>query len=529
MDRAGNEVDDGSGHMIDRIDAAKNSANIFVNQMTEGKDRVSVYSFSYETSVTRDAALGATWSTVHSKINALNADGATALRPAIKQAIDHLNANRRANSVRAIIVMTDGNWNNAGSPLAYGKGFDDDGSHYYSRDAGASGGVTKGFSDLAVDYEEEDYRWYAGLNGTFLTNQNVRVMNYPDSYDESTGVKTKSRSLTSRTGVKYCNNGQFTNQNMSIFAKNSEIKLYAISFAQNIPGAERNNLTILANGTGGLYYHAPTSTSLTQIYTQIAGALKTEAGVNTTMDLAFSNITVNNVTVPGATVFDYVYTPGISTYETSFNMTMNPINPPWPKSYDSTADWADNHNLHFDIGTIRINQTWVVTFQLKVKKEGNINIFGNGSMITFNNGVASLKLPDTYITGVAALNTTATPQSSLVIERPPGLVNTNNATMVEFMDLAWWVTYVGAFTYNETLTYEFQDPATWIWGTPVTIEKFGPKTNGTWVNETSKLDIRTLPHGIYRIKVKAESWNGPSDEANITISIGDSKSYIKLK
>jgi hypothetical protein len=315
---------------------------------------------------------------------------------------------------------------------------------------------------------------------------------------------------------------------MSIYAKNSGIKLFTISFAQNLPASERTALQVLANGSGGIYYHAPTAQSLTDIYTQIAGALKTEAGVNTTMDLAFSNISVNNVSVPGADVFDYVYTPGISTYETSYNMTVNPINP-WPKTYDSTPDWEDNHNLHFDIGTIRINQTWVVTFQLKVKKEGNINVFGNGSMITFNNGVASLKLPDTYITGVAALNITAAPPSSLVIEKPPGLVNSNNATMVEFMDLAWWVTYVGAFTYNETLTYEFQDPATWTWGPPVTIEKFGPKTNGTWVNEISKLDIRDLPHGIYRIKVKAESWNGPSDEANITISIGDSKSYIKLK
>jgi hypothetical protein len=170
-----------------------------------------------------------------------------------------------------------------------------------------------------------------------------------------------------------------------------------------------------------------------------------------------------------------------------------------------------------------------VTFQLKVLKEGNINVFGNGSVITFNNGTATLKLPDTYITSVPDLNVTPIPYSTLLIEEPPGLVNTNNATMVEFLDLAWWVTYNGQFTYNETVTYEYQDPETWTWGPKVTIDTLGPKPNGTWMNGSSRLDIRTLPHGIYRFSVKAMAENGPSDDAELLMSLGEAKSYIILK
>jgi len=246
------------------------------------------------------------------------------------------------------------------------------------------------------------------------------------------------------------------------------------------------------------------------------------------MDLMFTNISVNNVTIPGAQVFEYQYVPGKSTIETTYNATVNPF-PGWPQSRDQSIEWETDHTLDFDIGTIRMGQTWEVTFMLKAIREGNINVFGSGSLITFNNGASTLALPDTYITAIPDLNLTPHPPSGLHIERPPGLVNTNNATMVEFLDLIWYVTYTGGFSYNETIAYQYQDPATWTWGPAVTIDSLGPKTNGTWAPGTSRLDIRSLPQGTYRIIVSAIAGDGPSDNEVIEISLTDSKAYIILK
>ena len=46
------------------------------------------------------------------------------MRQGFKQAVSHVITSGRPTSVRAVILMTDGNWNQGGSPLAVGKGYD---------------------------------------------------------------------------------------------------------------------------------------------------------------------------------------------------------------------------------------------------------------------------------------------------------------------------------------------------------------------------------------------------------------------
>ncbi len=92
-----------------------------------------------------------------------------------------------------------------------------------------------------------------------ITGNNVQVVRNPVTIDSSTGVSNQWLvHIGSLNNVPYCSDGQFTNQNMSVYAKANNIRLYTISFAQNVPASERTALTILANSTGGFYKHAPT-------------------------------------------------------------------------------------------------------------------------------------------------------------------------------------------------------------------------------------------------------------------------------
>ena len=109
---------------ITRMQAAKNAATTFVTKMNEGTDRIAVVSFDREDTVITDASLGP-FSTITNTINAIDPNnGGTAMRQGFKQGIDHIKANGRPSAVRAVILMTDGNWNLGGSPLAIGRGYD---------------------------------------------------------------------------------------------------------------------------------------------------------------------------------------------------------------------------------------------------------------------------------------------------------------------------------------------------------------------------------------------------------------------
>lgn len=232
------------------MQAAKNAAGTFVNKMNEGTDRIGVVTFDREDTVITDAPLGAPFLTITNTINAIDPNnGGTAMRQGFKQGIDHIKANGRPSAVRAVILMTDGNWNLGGSPLAVGRGYD---LNTWVRDNRDRGVATKyyGFSGLATDFEDQDYRWYSGLGGN-LSSSSDTVVRTPRKIDPATGFDVASRTTESRSGGSYYINGQFIQQNMSIYAKDNNIRLYTLSFAMNIPADERNALITLANSTGG--------------------------------------------------------------------------------------------------------------------------------------------------------------------------------------------------------------------------------------------------------------------------------------
>ncbi len=449
-----------------RISCAKDAAKTFISQMDPLKDKIGVV--SYSSNATLDLSLTYDYSTVSSIIDGLSTGGYTATRKALYTSIQEMIANRTPDpeAVQAVILMTDGEFNYYGDPLARGRGYTDYWWWYPY--------ITR-------------HTWFSGLGGQIgEDNSNV-----------------------------------FTEQNMSIFATNNNISIYTISFSDDIVNGSTtwNTLETLAEATGGRHYHAESGEQLTQVYTEIAGELKTEAGVNTTMDISFENVEVNSTPVAGDQVFDYVYADGVSTLIYSYNDTATIIP---AHTRDDTANWTTNRVLPFDIGTIRLEQVWEATFRLKVKKDGNINVFGPNSTITFNNGTDSLDLPDMFITAIPDLNNTGVDFRDLSIW---GLTATGAPPYHELLPLQWNVNYTGTSTVTEEIAYSSDGGYTWV--------LFDTKTaDNTTSQDSTHLDVRDLPGGEYLIRVHAYAPDTPDawDQLLAPVRVGAwNRAYIQLQ
>lgn len=233
------------------------------------------------------------------------------------------------------------------------------------------------------------------------------------------------------------------------WANSSGIKIFTVALGNESWESLHPQLQSYALKTGGKFYWARDATSLTDIYTDIAGELKTEAGVNTQVDLNFENIEVNyEVLAMNSTfkVFDYVPNNPTSTNVHHYNETTTFLNT-WINQSDQWYNATKPYHLEFNAGTIKLGQVWEARYTLRVLTDGNINIFGPGSTITFNNGEATLLLPKTYITGVPGMVTTGVNTSVLNVTNTAS----GNATVggIEYMVWTWDRFYSGTFNVTE--------------------------------------------------------------------------------
>ena len=465
-----------------RMAAAKIAGSTFIDQMNPDRDRIGLVSFSSSTTV--DNELGDSFEAVTAKLDSLNANGGTQLRRGIYEAILMQKENAdRPEAVKAVVVMTDGDWNYDGSPIGHGTGYPESSSGAYT------------FSGSKL--EPDNYRYYNGLGGT-LEREN-------------------------RWDYWRCYDGEFTHQNMSRFASDSGVKLYTITFAYKPSPTVNETMRILANSTGGFYEHAQNGDDLTDIYERIAGELKTEAGVDTELDVVFENVEVNGDFTSGSGVFDYVYEDGVSTTieswvdnETGHHEIITRY------TRDDTPNWtSENPHLPFNIGTIRLGQTWETTFKLAVKTEGNINVFGPGSTISFNNGTGSLTLPDTFITAIPLNNT----GMNFAVLEITNLHFTGEEPVDEFLPVAWDLNYTGLYDVTEDVFYSNDNNFTWV--------KFDriSATNATTGGE-STLDVRDLPAGVYTIRVRGYAPDTEDASATLVREVthgANGSAYIRLQ
>ncbi len=200
------------------------------------------------------------------------------------------------------------------------------------------------------------------------------------------------------TQVIIISTGQSSNQNMSVYANNNNIKIYSIAFADDMTEGGKQTLQTLALGTGGKYYEA-SATDIEDIYRAIAGDLKIEAGVNTSMDLDYQKIIVNYTTEevndPLNPIFEYNYSYGNSTWINSYFTDNTPIDiPGLPWNFDNTSEWTDTRKLSFSLGTVHLHQVWEIRYRLIARQEGFFNLFGPQSSVTFEDADEPLTLPD---------------------------------------------------------------------------------------------------------------------------------------
>jgi Mg-chelatase subunit ChlD len=507
---------DRSGSMLydnpDRMYSIREAAKQFIDSMTASWDAVGLVTFgrngyierpginsgistseinnaytypiTYSDYATVDKSLTTKFVTVKTACDDIVPDHGTPMRSALYKSVKEIKANGRAGTVKVIVLLSDGDYNWYGNPLASGS---------------ADAHTTTGYSDL-----DSDYQSFSDLSGS----------------------------------------GKSSEQNMSVYAKNNNIIIYSIGFGSSLSTGGQNTLRILAESTGGKYYNA-SAANIADIYKSIAGELKTIAGVNTQMSLTFQNINVtyNNVTtqVPGQQVFSYIYVPGVSTWVTSWNTTMNPLPDQVPKpsypsvspdfgtytmypySFDQTNEWLTTTGLTFSAGNISINQTWETKFRFRVDKPGNIQIFGPGSKIIFNNGEQTLDLPETYISAVMNLTSSGLNATTLDIYN---LHTTATGVITDSIPLAWGISYGGNQTVTERISYSYDGGLTWVLFDTNYIDN-------TVTTDYTSLDVRLLPPGVYYIRVDASAPDAPSDRETLMtpgIVVGTAgRAFIKLE
>jgi hypothetical protein len=290
---------------------------------------------TYTENATLDLSLNANPSTITQENNRLVPGGYTSMRYALKIAIDQMKSKGRGNAVKALVLLSDGDYNWYGDPLA--------------------------------------------------RNINNQGPNDASSYDDLDARYLKFSDISNKT-----------QQNMAEYAKVNNIRIFTIAFATSISSGGQTTLQLLATQTGGQYYYAPTGDKLAGIYTNISGSLKDTAGVNTTMNLSFQNIAVNGNVTPGNQVYNYTFIEGHSTLVDSWNATDH--YPGYPTTLNSSSQWNKDRTLNFFIGTVHLGQTWQSTATLKVLMEGKISIFDPNSKITVQDSPMPLKIPDAFIT-----------------------------------------------------------------------------------------------------------------------------------
>jgi len=573
---------------------AQAGAKTFVSMMNASNDRIAVVSFAgngenIDTTVNSPLTTNAV--SINNAIGSLKASGNTGTRDGLYQAIALLNnnPNPNPNAQRAVILLTDGDYNFLGNPLGRGTGYSPPPPTGYNEEnnpfqeylyylglggdlimppqtpqayftaIGQSSNKTSGggvqFTDQSINVPTS-WSWNFGDGGISTSQNPFHVFKNQQNYivtekvtnSAGSNTSTETAKITwSQTGrgrnVNYytqvtlspsvsppspayatCTDGVFTEQNMSIYAADNNIRLYMISYtaASNFNQQSIDDMQVMADATNGFYANAPDEATLAQIYTKIAGDLQSAAGVNTTMNLNFQNVNVTGVTVPGAQVFRYVAAnPGSTDITWQDGVTNNT---------DQTSQWNLNQQLSFNVGTIYLGQTWQAIFQLNVTHAGSIQLFGNPSTITFNDGESSMTLPTAYITAINNLTNTGVTTQSIQLSN---FVVTQSGIITDFVPLQWNTTYPGAQTAMERLYYStsYQQPQTcgaspWVQFSQQTGILPGEST------EYSSLDVRTLPAGTYYVCVLAQANDALSAIAETgsgTQVKTSGKAYIKLQ
>lgn len=524
-----------------RVHKSKEAAKTFVAQLNQSRgDRIGVIYYNYDAYTL--VPLTNDFTGVNGLIDGLDEKPPvgthTRMRYALYKAISMVSRDGRTYAVKSVIHMTDGDWSMGGDPLARGNGFDIPFTlgPMSIHSVWAGNVVEKNGNEEIITNMSEYFEDLGG--GSQHINELVMAPNgqpYDNNYnplDPWHNDNYESTQNLSYRLVTYYSDTENSSQNMSVYASKNKVKLYSLSFLQIPRNTTKYALINMANTTGGFYQHAPDTASLENLYKKIAGELKEEAGVNVSLDVNLNNVEINSTPWSGGAVFDYLHS-AKSTYIDNYYTNTTPVThlPGYPTnpSIDQSNNWtnASHYTLHFYVGTVRINQIWEANYTLKVKTDGNIDLFGPDAFLTFNQN-EQMKVPSVFIT--AAYNMTNISISQPVLELSEiSVINLTNYSR----EWTWTRNYNGTGNLTEKYYLSVDNGMQWILVGQNTMS--APQAQ-TEKNGAFRIDLRTVEKGvensdkvIFRVEARAEGAGSPVRKQKDSSRPSSEGLFIKLK
>ena len=362
---------------------------------------------SYAEYATVDRQLMAEKSLVKSSINSMVPYSGTPLRDALRKSIQELISIRgRSDTVKAVVVLTDGDYNYYGDPLARGTGY-----------SSSSYGPTA----------------YGDLTQAYMT------------YTDVDGI-----------------------QNMALYAKSKGIKIYTIGYGSLSSGAT-TTLSTLASSSDGKSYTA-TSSNIAEVYTSIAGDLQETAGGETQIALNFGTVMIDDDPLRDIRNYmDYVYEAhspaqsSDSTYINKTNLTKYGVYHQLISETRNDKNAWDTRTMAFDVGTIKLNETWSATFRLNLTQAGKIDLFGPNSSISFTDASTGITqtgfIPAMQCRVKQSIVNTGFGSKTLLVDHLSFVEGANPDPNV--WTIKWNTTYNGDKTVQEAILYRVTGDTQW--------------------------------------------------------------------
>lgn len=467
------------------------SGHAFVAQMDPTTDQVGLA--TYSNAATLRQTLTTDFAAVRSGLRAMTGGGMTNERmgtyTGMKDMVTH--APDPTKTVNAIIVMTDGQYNQDGDMLARGTGTD------IRLSEGSYGGTA----------------WYA----------------IPDAAISNPDRETDPR------------------QNMSRWAVDNQYRIYAVIFGSDVSESSDAYITNkkMAEMTGGKIYHANTGDEALDVYEKIAGELKETAGGNTEVSLNFQTIKVNDILGGGDARYYMQYIadstpaptgplPTDSTYLNkthwfSGNGTMS-FYPTYPRVQDDTVAW-DNKIMNFTPGDIKLADTWSTTFRLRLNASGKIELFGpdSGSVICFTDASTDKQtcqfIPPLQCNIQESIVNQGLGNETLLLESATATTPSDP----QMVRVAWLLTYTSTTNQaTQRISYTVRGKDQWQLVPGENIKFAGLSDRSP---QSVMVDTSTWPYDDYTFRIEAfaqDAENAASITADWTKTGGSALNYIQL-
>ena len=384
---------------------------------------------------------------------------------------------QRPDAIRAIVLLTDIEWNDWGDPTA---GWD-------------------GTSVKTSQAETKKSPWElpeGGLSAWVPFYSFGRMVNGNMTVDTNVAISDPR-------------------QNMVNYAKDHNIIIYPIAYPEkdnNIDTAHERVLRYIADSTGGQYFEARSGTELRTIFEQIGKDLRQRASINTTAVFNFTNVKIDGtLDVPGIEAFDYVYQEGESTKIQKWTGTDHLV-----EHRNDTVNWTNNQKLVFDLGTMYSGDRWVTNFTLRANMTGTVELFEDSYVYSDD---------DTIVVPQPIIQTGGITFGDV----PTSDLNIDWFTVDSSMNAAYSISYTGEETVHTRLYYR---KATDSAGNPVT---------GSWkqfaarnyrlnsIQDDAVVNKWMLGSGTYYFMLEAWAKDAPRD-AEISGPLGiQGKFFIWLK